>query len=39
MLARHPDPTDEHVGKRVRMRSLALGMSQQDVAHWVGITF
>ena len=25
-----PDPTDTHVGKRVRMRRLMLGMSQMD---------
>jgi transcriptional regulator with XRE-family HTH domain len=39
MRRRHPDATDEHVGKRIRMRRLALGMSQQDLAHWVRITF
>jgi transcriptional regulator with XRE-family HTH domain len=39
MRPRHPDATDEHVGKRIRMRRLALGMSQQDVAHWLRITF
>lgn len=34
-----PDPTDTHVGKRVRMRRLMLGMSQMDLANAVGVTF
>jgi transcriptional regulator with XRE-family HTH domain len=32
-------PTDTHVGKRVRMRRLMLGMSQTDVADALGLTF
>jgi transcriptional regulator with XRE-family HTH domain len=32
-------PTDIHVGKRVRMRRLMLGMSQTDVADALGVTF
>ncbi len=34
-----PDPTDTHVGNRVRMRRLMLGMSQTDLANAVGLTF
>ena len=32
-------PTDTHVGKRVRMRRLMLGMSQTNVADALGVTF
>jgi transcriptional regulator with XRE-family HTH domain len=32
-------PTDTHVGKRVRMRRLMLGMSQTHVADALGLTF
>jgi transcriptional regulator with XRE-family HTH domain len=34
-----PDPTDIHVGARVRMRRLMLGMSQTDLANAVTVTF
>jgi transcriptional regulator with XRE-family HTH domain len=34
-----PDPTDTHVGNRVRMRRMMLGMSQADLANAVGVTF
>lgn len=34
-----PDPTDKHVGTRVRMRRLMLDMSQTDIARAVGLTF
>lgn len=34
-----PDPTDTHVGARVRMRRLMLGVSQTDLANAVGVTF
>jgi transcriptional regulator with XRE-family HTH domain len=33
------DPIDKHVGSRVRMRRLMLGMSQTDVAGALGLTF
>jgi transcriptional regulator with XRE-family HTH domain len=33
------DPTDKHVGSRVRMRRLMLDMSQTDVASALGLTF
>jgi transcriptional regulator with XRE-family HTH domain len=32
-------PTDAHVGQRVRMRRLMLGMSQSNVADALGVTF
>ena len=34
-----PDPTDTHVGARVRMGRLMLGISQTDLAEAVGVTF
>ena len=34
-----PDPTDTHVGARVRMRRLMLDISQTDLAAAVGVTF
>ena len=34
-----PDPTDKHVGSRVRMRRLMLDMSQTTLADALGITF
>jgi transcriptional regulator with XRE-family HTH domain len=34
-----PHPTDKHVGQRVRMRRLMLGMSQTNVADALGVTF
>jgi transcriptional regulator with XRE-family HTH domain len=33
------DPTDKHVGSRMRMRRLILDMSQTDVADALGLTF
>jgi transcriptional regulator with XRE-family HTH domain len=32
-------PTDKHVGNRVRMRRLMLGMSQRTLADALGLTF
>ena len=34
-----PHPIDKHVGSRVRMRRLMLGMSQQKLADAFGLTF
>lgn len=34
-----PDPTDTHVGRRVRMRRMMLGMSQTELAKAIGVTF
>jgi transcriptional regulator with XRE-family HTH domain len=33
------DPIDKHVGSRVRMRRLILGMSQSKLADGLGLTF
>jgi transcriptional regulator with XRE-family HTH domain len=33
------NPVDRQVGTRVRMRRLMLGMSQETLAHGLGITF
>jgi transcriptional regulator with XRE-family HTH domain len=33
------NPTDKHVGSRLRMRRLMLDMSQTDVADALGLTF
>lgn len=34
-----PNPTDAHVGSRVRMRRMMLGMSQEKLGDALGITF
>jgi transcriptional regulator with XRE-family HTH domain len=34
-----PNPTDKHVGARVRMRRLMLSMSQEKLGHAPGLTF
>ena len=34
-----PSPTDQHVGSRVRMRRKMLGMSQEQLAEALGITY
>src|ERR1700746_2036132 len=34
-----PNPTDKHVGSRVRMRRMMLGMSQEKLGDSLGITF
>ena len=34
-----PNPTDKHVGTRVRMRRLMLGMSQSTLADAIGLKF
>ncbi len=34
-----PKPTDEHVGARIRMRRLMLGMSQTSLGDAVSVTF
>src|SRR5262249_45389024 len=34
-----PNPTDQHVGKRVRMRRLMLAMSQEKLGAALGLTF
>ncbi|WP_068031573.1 helix-turn-helix domain-containing protein [Rhodoplanes sp. Z2-YC6860] len=39
MVAKSPSPTDKHVGARVRMRRLMLGLSQEKLADGLGLTF
>ncbi|HTS41715.1 MAG TPA: helix-turn-helix transcriptional regulator [Xanthobacteraceae bacterium] len=39
MTKKVPDSTDKHVGSRVRMRRLMLGMSQGKLADAIGLTF
>jgi len=34
-----PDPTDKHVGARVRMRRMMLNMSQEKLGDGLGLTF
>jgi transcriptional regulator with XRE-family HTH domain len=34
-----PNPTDRHVGARVRMRRLMLDMTQTELAEGLGLTF
>ena len=34
-----PNPTDQHVGRRVRMRRLMLSMSQEKLGFALGLTF
>lgn len=38
-MRKTPNPTDKHVGSRVRMRRLMLDLSQTDLADAVGVTF
>jgi transcriptional regulator with XRE-family HTH domain len=39
MVTKSPSPTDRHVGARVRMRRMMLGMSQTNLGEAVGLTF
>jgi len=39
MVGKTPDPTDKHVGSRVRMRRMMLGMSQEKLGDALGLTF
>ena len=39
MSAKLPDNVDIHVGKRVRMQRLVMGMSQEKLAAELGLTF
>ncbi len=38
-MTKFPNPIDVHVGSRVRMRRMMLGMSQQKLADAFGLTF
>jgi transcriptional regulator with XRE-family HTH domain len=39
MAKKSPNPTDQHVGSRVRVRRLMLSMSQQKLGDALGLTF
>jgi transcriptional regulator with XRE-family HTH domain len=39
MAKKSPDPTDKHVGARVRMRRMMLSMSQEKLGDALGLTF
>ena len=39
MRKKSPNPTDKHVGSRVRMRRIMLDMSQTDLGNGIGLTF
>jgi len=39
MIKKAPNPTDKHVGSRVRMRRMMLGMSQEKLGDSLGLTF
>jgi transcriptional regulator with XRE-family HTH domain len=39
MSTRNPNPIDKHVGSRLRMRRMLLGMSQEKLAAAFGLTF
>ena len=37
--SRRPNPIDVHVGSRVRLRRMLLGMSQEKLGEHLGLTF
>lgn len=39
MIKKAPNPTDKHVGSRVRMRRMMLSMSQEKLGDALGLTF
>src|SRR5690606_16292746 len=39
MVKKAPNPTDKHVGSRVRMRRMMLSMSQEKLGDALGLTF
>ena len=39
MAKKAPNPVDQYVGSRVRMRRLMLGMSQEKLGDALGLTF
>jgi transcriptional regulator with XRE-family HTH domain len=38
-MKKEPNPTDKHVGNRVRMRRMMLGMSQEKLGDALDLTF
>jgi transcriptional regulator with XRE-family HTH domain len=39
IVKKAPSPVDKHVGSRVRMRRMMLGMSQEKLGDGLGLTF
>lgn len=39
MSSKTPDPIDKHVGNRVRMRRMLVGLSQERLGERLGLTF
>lgn len=39
MVKKIPNPIDKHVGSRVRMRRILIGMSQEKLGEALGLTF
>lgn len=39
MIAKSPNPIDVHVGSRVRLRRLLMGLSQDKLGEELGVTF
>ncbi len=39
VVKRIANPVDKHVGSRIRMRRLMLGMSQEKLGNGLGLTF
>ena len=39
MAGKKPNPVDTHVGSRVRLRRMLLGMSQERLGDSMGLTF
>jgi len=39
MTIKAPNPIDRHVGSRVRMRRMLIGMSQEKLGEALGLTF
>ena len=39
MRTKNPNPIDKHVGSRLRMRRMMLGMSQEKLGEAFGLTF
>ena len=39
MATKAPNPVDRHVGSRVRMRRMMMGMSQEKLGDAIGLTF
>lgn len=38
-MTKQPNPIDEHVGARLRLRRMALGLSQEKLGERLGLTF